>query len=473
VTRAALLLLACACFDPALGRSPFLCGPGEACPDGFDCVGGTCTARGAPPGDARTADARSADARSGDARIECDATRPTQCDGDELITCSSSGAIVDRETCRGFCQPTSQTAARCATLVPANLPGDPCGLPALRPRVVSSDLEIDTQGCVDGRLVEQNGGGQICLLEYTHFEIEPGVTVRAAGLLPLAVVADTILIGGALDVSAEGPSGGAGSGEVGAGDQDDGSYTSGGGGGGFATRGAGGATDLGNILVSGGSSYGNRQLVPLIGGSAGGRGGVTSQICTVGCPTPARGGGGGGALQLVACKSLHLGAGAQVRAVGGGGEGGFAAPLAGVVTTAGGGGGGGSGGAILVESPRVVIAIAAFFAATGGGGGGGGGLDDGDDGGDGDDGHDSRPALGGSPGAQASGRGGAGGTRDADATLGALPLDGFAPQANGHGAGGGGGAAGRIRINVAPIAPLDPGSFRSLPHPSVGVISGR
>ena len=143
-------------------------------------------------------------------------------------------------------------------------------------------------------------------------------------------------------------------------------------------------------------------------------------------------GQGGGAIQLVAGKSIDLKAGAFISAPGaGGGQGGLAGSQEST--------GGGSGGALLHEAPAVTIA--GVLAVNGGGAGEGAGGNAGG-GKNGDNGHDN-DALAAAGGAAGTGNhGGNGGAGDqADGTDGSS--DGTAS------ASGGGGGAGRIRINTS------------------------
>lgn len=106
----------------------------------------------------------------------------------------------------------------------------------------------------------------------------------------------------------------------------------GGGGGGFATSGSLGGTYSSTAPGgAGGSSYGNEQVLPLVGGSGGGGAGGTSST------SGGSGGGGGGAIVIASSIYINVVTGAAISADGGvGTEGeGYA-----------GGGGGGAGGAI-------------------------------------------------------------------------------------------------------------------------------
>lgn len=188
----------------------------------------------------------------------------------------------------------------------------------------------------------------------------------------------------------------------------------------YCGLGGAGTVEAGGTPYTRVAAYGTPELVPLLGGSAGGSG-----------ATPGTG-HGGGAIQLVAGKSIDVKPGAFIAAPGaGGGQGGLASSQE--------SSGGGSGGAILLEAPTVTIA--GVLAVNGGGGGEGAGGNAGG-GKSGDDGHvmDSIAASGGAAGT--GNHGGNGGAGDnADGTDGVS--DGTAS------ASGGGGGAGRIRINTS------------------------
>lgn len=121
----------------------------------------------------------------------------------------------------------------------------------------------------------------------------------------------------------------------------DGSKGIGPGGGGFCGKGGPGSTDLmGTPAPAGGVPYGTQDLIPLVGGSAGG----TS--------SGGNGGHGGGAIQIVSGVGIVVGETGIIN-MGGGGSGSY--------------GGGGSGGAVLLEAPSVTVR--GVLAANGGSGG--------------------------------------------------------------------------------------------------------
>jgi hypothetical protein len=222
--------------------------------------------------------------------------------------------------------------------------------------------------------------------------------LKVTGSRALAIVsAGELRVQGAIDVSARGAAGGPGAldGGVGAGTSgacNQGVGASAGGGAGFGG-------DGGNVDSPGGMFYGQDAAV-FVGGSPGG------SSC-------ARGGRGGGALQLSSAGSLFVLPGASLRASGGGGE----------AWPSGGGAGGGSGGAIFLESLNAFI-VSADVTANGGGGGSSGGSN----------GEDGQPSETPAQGGFASDGGANGGSGGALATA-------AAPGVNG---GGGGGSVGRI-----------------------------
>src|SRR5262249_4828564 len=160
----------------------------------------------------------------------------------------------------------------------------------------------------------------ICMLVYSDLTIDAAGGLTATGHNALALVAThNLTISGVVDVSAIGPASGSGSPNppprLGKGVSS--SSTPGRGGGGCTQNGGGGGTDTDDGAVSGGPTYGTPELVPLTGGSPGGSGGTPPSVCDLNCPTIGQGGGGGGALQLVACHTMTLGILGHVSAMGG------------------------------------------------------------------------------------------------------------------------------------------------------------
>ena len=300
----------------------------------------------------------------------------------------------------------------------------------------SSTIECDSRGLHGGyatKVVTLADQTRVSLFVAKSFRIETSTTVRTKGALPivlaalddLSVFGTVIVVPGTAGGAAETPNYLRGGGAGGGGAASE-SGLAGGGGSFCGLGGRGGAA--GTDMLAPSPAYGSPELVPLVGGS----GGATSFFS--GATNP----GGGGALQLLAGKSVVIGASGAVTLPGGagdrgdtevGGPGGYGA------------GGGGSGGALLVEAP--VVRVEGTLAANGGGGGGAG--DEGTPGSYGT--AEARAAKGGGgpvpggDGSSATGIGGADGIWD-PTKLDRITSD---PAA----ASGGGGGAGRIRINTS------------------------
>jgi hypothetical protein len=254
------------------------------------------------------------------------------------------------------------------------------------------------------------------------WRIEPNVVVSVdtihGGSFPLILVAtDTIDILGGLSATASGshasaggyagdPNNNAGGGPGAGAITAQMNYPAAGGGSYCGVGGNGVFLDSMSVsaTAAGGKTYGTPQNVPLVGGSSAGGGFLFA-------------GAGGGAIQLVAGKSISIEAGGYVNVGGGGG---------------GAGGGGGSGGALLLESPTVTVAGA--LAANGGGGASCGTGPDGTDGL-----NSNMPAAGGM-----TTSGCVGGNGSAAATMNGANAQATMMSTEG----GGGGGAGRIRINT-------------------------
>lgn len=296
--------------------------------------------------------------------------------------------------------------------------------------IAQASCSIDTEskliGCIDNDLVQyvvvdQPGAGKIGVYVAKSVRIEPNAGLRTKGTYALAIVAlDSLDVQGTIDASAESdyasaggfrvPNGGnvRGGGDGGGGE---GSSKNGAGGGSYCGTGGKGAAITGGTPGQPGKTYGSPQIVPLIGGSAGGSGVIN-------------GGTGGGAVQLVAGKTFTLGAGALITVGGGGG---------GFVGAAGSqhGGGGGSGGSILIEAPTA--SIQGTLLANGGAGGAK------------STGMDARVKVDGMRAtSEALAKGSAGGEGSGNAN----DNGGDATWFDGDNAPGGGGGAGRIRVNT-------------------------
>lgn len=210
------------------------------------------------------------------------------------------------------------------------------------------------------KVVDQKGAGRLTVVFARNIRVEPNVTIKVGAPSAIAIVAiDTFDIRGTIDASARSgfPTAGGYAGDHtgsspldghGPGGGKAGTRTSGSGGGAYCGAGGAGGIQSGDIAAAGGKSYGSDTLIPLVGGSSGGYGGLGA-------------GSGGGAVQLVAGIKLIVAADATIAAGGGGGY------ASGVVNTQP-GGGGGSGGAILIESKSVDVL--GTIAVNGGAGGG-------------------------------------------------------------------------------------------------------
>jgi hypothetical protein len=462
VRRACLAtaLLVGACFAPDLGGAPFACGDGDRCPDGYQCGSDRlCRTPGAqpPPPDARPPSADAAPACTPGTRV---------CDGDRLVDCSLQGVPTIVE-CQMGCDPGTRA---CATLVASNLGLAACTASATPQSVtVAGELRLDTENCtgsLGGVVVGQGAGNpELCVMRAGDFTVQSGATLTIRGRRAAVLVAlGRMTIAGTIDAAARGPIPGPGASltaTVPRGGSGGPNTAQGGGGGGHAvTGGLGGPIENGDTQHPGGMAIGTVALVPLTAGGFGGAGGYPCMVPP--CPLREIGGGGGGALQLVACRELVIAATAVIDAGGGGGLGGAGGTLG---LLPGAGDGGGAGGGVLVEAPMVTVPSGASIVANGGAGGGGGAP--GTAAPSGQPGQDGlvaeRPAEGGDGGDDPGGNGGDGGDGGSDAD----PDDGNA----GSTGGGGGGAPGRIRINSRTGRPpsVAAGAIVS-PQPSTGVV---
>jgi hypothetical protein len=484
------------CFGPSLGNQPFKCGEHGECPPDYMCdrVSGFCTQGPATNVDAPTGgqpDARIPvpDARPGpdvpvvgipdahpgpdvpvvgmpDAPIVGVPDAPacvTHCEGDDLVTCTPGGSV--RTTCAVGCTETGGPPA-CLFLVPTNLTQSACKTPATTDQIhIASNRTIDTGQCGSGEtggVPVDNVDPPLCIYRAASYTVDASVTLRFIGpRVPILVATHQFILAGTIDVGAQGHAAGPGSPSdqfakgTGA-DAADPVGGSGGGGGGAGHDLFGGNGGLGTFDfngAAGGEDYGVPELSPIEPGAFGGAGALTCSPAGPACPDLVPG-AGGGAVQIVGCDTLAIGAMAVVNAGGGGGSGGPGSQFLGPPS---GGSGGGSGGAILIEAPIVTAPAGSALGALGGGGGGGGGLtldatvgEPGKPGGDGSCAVGKRCAVGlGGAGGGGQSPGGAGGNGGSDTA----PEDG---ESTGDqvgndvviSGGGGGGSAGRIRINT-------------------------
>jgi hypothetical protein len=408
-------------------------------------------------------------------RASCNVCRPNAlvCRGQVSIQCSADGQLASNTPCTHGCDAVSG-ACLPTRLLPANLPAETCDAQPDDDAELSGNTSLDTDAnCTS---VQQQAGDapEICVVRHRDVHVLAGALITVSGSRALALVATRSLrIDGVISVAAHGGNAGPGALSTGPGvghaatvrasGAVDIPANAGGGGGGHAAKGGAGGgvpascnSDMSCAVAGvGGAAYGDEQLVPLSGGSLGGK---NSAVAT--SSRQAIAGGGGGAIQLVSCGDLAIGGQAIVDASGGGGGGGFPSSTDAMNASPGAGAGGGSGGAILIEALRVMLEPGAILVANGGGGGGGarawtssgsgqgGGMGMGAGMGTpavpgmaGQDGRRSSvAALGGQSGGLGAAPGGAGGTANPPAAGGA------ATQVEAA-AGGGGGAAGRIRVN--------------------------
>jgi hypothetical protein len=377
-----------------------------------------------PPDAYTIPDARvSPDAFAGDAG--CTAG-PDRCVGNMLSRCV--GGAVTTSMCALGC---ADTEARCRTMVPSNVE-TALLYEGTTDFAIASSMTINTSTCM--RVVTQADGGDACVFVVRNMTVASGATLRVAGRLPVIILASgTVTIDGAIDLSAEGTTPGAGGysgspaadtarGPLGG---DDGAFSgmwldSGGGGGGHCGSGGNGG---GAGSIDGGSGGGSiaTTLQPLTAGSGGGAGqGGGHSAMDFGL-----GGAGGGAIQISSAVAIRVSG--RIDAGGGAGQGGRG------TVNWGAGGGGGAGGGILLEAPVVAFTAGASILATGGGGGAG---QNGTSRPAGENGRTlNRPASGGRPtGSRAADGGDSGGGATADG------LDGETNTlTDGNGGGGGGG----------------------------------
>lgn len=293
-------------------------------------------------------------------------------------------------------------------------------------KVFAADTAIDTASSPECAPLTLTSGGTLCVVFARSITVEEGVTLRAFGPRPLALVAaGVVTIRGTIDVSSkrlvpaepgagsrtcvhqQAPGNDAGGGGGAAG----GSMAARGGDGGAGdTDGAGAATQRG---LSGAITA--QPATTLVGGCHGQTGGNGDE--------PGGNGGLGGGAVYVRGASVLFASGSAVRAAGAGGTGGGADA---------GGGGGGSGGVIYLETP--LLTPSGLLLATGGGGGQGGtGTGGGQSGESGDDATTTAAAAGGDM-AMRGGNGGAGATENT----------GNAGSEATAGGGGGGGGTGYV-----------------------------
>jgi hypothetical protein len=407
-----------------------------------------------------------------DGSAACTACMPnaSSCKADVLTLCSPDGSAETTTTCVDGCDPALALCVN-AVLEPANLDRDACRNPGGNDFDVQDHTTIDTDS--DCAMVVQQGDDlpPICVHKYKQIRVRADAVLEVTGKRALALIGTgAVRIEGTIDLSAHAAKAGAGAAvsDAGVGQTAIGrakpsammtfieaAANAAGGGGGFGVPGASGGDapgDCGMMLPcavagQGGAMFGVPTLVPLQGGADGGNNSASELSTRRGDP-----GAGGGALELIACDELSLGATAILAANGGGGGGGNPGTAENTSDTPGGGTGGGSGGAILIQARTLTVQAGALLVANGGGGGGGASRMSGPGNGKGsvmllagEDGEDGQLGMQPAAGGKAAGDsmpGGQGGTRQA-------AMSGASAMMPMQAAGGGGGAAGRIRIDTA------------------------
>jgi hypothetical protein len=379
----------------------------------------------------------------------------TSCSGSTLLTCSNDGTSVTSTPCASGCV---LGPARCQKVVPSNGLGvdyyqAPLDWTATAGTTINtgSDATPPTITPSVGALitvVTQSGNPDIAVFKFHSITIPAGVTVRVTGGRALALLSATdVSIQGTLDVSSNydfdcgpasntGCTAAAGKSASTTGTDPSKQWGCGGSGGGYATPGGSGgwynSQNCHGALTDASMVCNNPALSPLYGGNGGGWAYRPPAGISL------LGGCGGGAVQVVAAKSLTVGGVITASGGGGGYQGRF---LNGVTSRSSdnvGGAGGGSGGAILLESPSVSLPGKLF---VNGGGGGPGSISQAGvqfiPGPNGGQYTTAEPLTSGASAGVGPGGGGASGSSIAAGGT----------SENSAPGGGGGGGAGRIRVN--------------------------
>lgn len=338
-TAIALLLLTAACTKPA-----------DRCTSNLDCTDPAypfCDVTGQFPASGGDMNVCTIPPPAADAGVPSDAPSTpvpggcspgaATCTNNELTVCNADGMTATMTACPVSCEPSGMA---CKTIVPSNGLGTALAAAAAQPDVTlpsGATINTDTGAIMDSggnpievaSLVVANGTGSLRAFIARSFSISK---VSASGNASVAfVAAGSIMIGGTLDVSANGTTPGPG---VSIAPQASSGLA--GGGGGNATT--------GGTSTAGSSGAAQTTFSPLGGGGGGGAGVVTGD---------GPGGGGGGAIELVSSTAIDLLAAGVIDVGGGGGQAGA---------------GGGAGGTVVLEAP--VIDVEGIVGAGGGGGGG-------------------------------------------------------------------------------------------------------
>lgn len=340
---------------------------------------------------------------------------------DGAADAGSGDAATDAAPALGF-SPSNVPPATLAGGAPGDLIFDGTRCPGRTMVEIDTDMGM-VRGCSQLQAgtsyrfskIAQADGSMLAVFVTRNLRVETTYEVDVRGQLPLVIVAlGRAEILGQLSAAATDNRGYAGGFSARSNMKGDGNGpgagkgTRNGGGGGGSHCGTGGPGGGGN---EGGARYGTATLIPLLGGSSGGNGGIWEA------------GAGGGAIQISAAMGITVSVTGKINVGGAGGQ-----------QT---GSGGGSGGALLLEAPGIVIA--GVIAANGGGGGSGTGAVHGDDASASD-----TPAQGGADAERAA----PGGIGSAAMMVNGGPGSANAAYMNGDFSGGGGGGAGYIRLNT-------------------------
>ncbi|HEY0195918.1 MAG TPA: hypothetical protein VGC42_32625 [Kofleriaceae bacterium] len=293
------------------------------------------------------------------------------CRNHNALVCNSAGNSYDEQLCASGCVdalgclPFLPSNGLAATLVDAQHEADAIWPSGIR---VDTDTGIvqDAHGTpiiIKSALVAQVGAPSVRVFEARSFSI---ADVTITGSLSIAMVAvGTISIAGLMSARAHGSVGGPGAQTTGpckGGDfrqASPGGCTGGpprafgsGGGGNYQRGGFGAPTFTTDVTAQENGGLPTTGYSPLLGGCEGG-----SQIDYLdGSKIDYRGGGGGGALQLVSLTQIVLTSGGRIDLGGGGGESSS---------------GGGSGGTLILEAPQVSLSGDGTGITANGGAGGG------------------------------------------------------------------------------------------------------
>lgn len=320
------------------------------------------------------------------------------------------------------------------------------------PRVLTAGLtQIDTDMTDPGSACDQNNdqNAKYCVVAAAGLMLPADAMLTAHGTKPLVLLSTTTMeLLGSIDVSSH-QTGGAQLRGAGASPTDPACAS--------ATPPTGGGGGAGGSFGSPGGGGGDQGMPAAGGGKAGSaldrfpaalRGGCKGDEGSAPGGSPAAGGDGGGAIDLIAAMQIHVDA--TINASGGGAQGGAMGPTNG-------GGGGGSGGMIVLDStqPLMFGPNVKLWANGGSGGQGGSTTADGAAGGE------SSSPMARALGANGSGTGGAGG----DGSVG-TGFGGKGVNASIGGAGGGGGGGGFIHApGHDPTSMISPPSSDPPPPP--------